>query len=209
MKQKQNDLQRFLFITLFLLFGCDTKSSGSAADIQLHLILERPSLLMLGDSISSFWPEELLEPFRVSKAAFPNRNTQQILTAAENLEGRYRSCTYNGGANDYLGILTPVENERIEETIRRQKEAITLLKMRCDSIVVIGFWNVEAPWPIAAVRQLNDKMHSSIADEFILDPMSEVTPDMLMDGGHLTYRGYQAVSPLVLEAFRLKGIIIQ
>ncbi|MGJ4751841.1 SGNH/GDSL hydrolase family protein [Leptospira kmetyi] len=207
MKQKQR--KRFLFVTLFVFFACDTKSSDSNAEIFLHLIMERPSLLMVGDSISSFWPEESLDPFTVVKAAFPNRNTEQILTAAQNVEGHYRACTYNGGANDYLGIVSPVNDGRISETVQRQRDTIEVMKSKCDSIVVIGFWNVEAPWPIFATRQLNDKMKSTIHDEFILDPTAEITPDMLMDGGHLTYRGYEVLSPLVKEAFRLGGILIQ
>ncbi|PJZ55667.1 SGNH/GDSL hydrolase family protein [Leptospira barantonii] len=164
---------------------------------------------MVGDSISSFWPEELLDPFTVVKAAFPNRNTQQILTAAQNVQGHYRACTYNGGANDYLGVVSPVSDVRITETVQRQKDTIGIMKSKCDAIVVIGFWNVEAPWPIFAARQLNEKMKTTIHDEFILDPTAEITPDMLMDGGHLTYRGYQVLSPLIKESFRLGGILIQ
>ncbi|MBM9579024.1 SGNH/GDSL hydrolase family protein [Leptospira sp. 201903070] len=193
---------------LFLI-GCDAGRKPSDTNLYLSLILEKPSLMLVGDSISAFWPAELLEPFAASKTAFPNRSTAAILEAAKNLQGRYRACTYNGGANDFLGNLGPANDSLLGNTIQRQKQAIEALKLKCDSIVVLSFWNVESPWPIAAVRQLNDRMKVEITDEFVLDPSSEITPDMLVDGGHLTYRGYERLSYLVKETFRLKGVLLQ
>ncbi|MBM9499080.1 SGNH/GDSL hydrolase family protein [Leptospira sp. 201903071] len=206
-------MNRILFPIFFLLhlslIACDASRKPSDTNFYLGIILEKPSLMLVGDSISSFWPPELLEPFLASKTAFPNRSTAAILEAAKNLEGHYRACIYNGGANDFLGNLGPASDSLLGNTVQRQKQAIEALKPKCDSIVVLSFWNVESPWPIAAVRQLNDRMKVEITDEFVLDPSSEITPDMLVDGGHLTYRGYEKLSDLVKEAFRLKGVLIQ
>ncbi|RHX86981.1 SGNH/GDSL hydrolase family protein [Leptospira stimsonii] len=206
----RTQLKIYIFIFQFTFLGCDGGGNKTTdASFYLSLVIDRPSLMLVGDSISAFWPTELLEPFVASKTAFPNRNTLEILRATENMQGHFRACTYNGGANDYLGILSPVSDSSIEKTVSRQKQAIEILKSKCDSLVVLGIWNVEAPWPIVAVRQMNDKMKREIQDEFVLDPSSEITSDMLVDGGHLTYRGYQKLSDLVKEAFRLKGVLIQ
>ncbi|XDD51092.1 SGNH/GDSL hydrolase family protein [Leptospira sp. WS92.C1] len=201
-------LKIFVFIFSFATIGCD-KIEESDSEFYLGLFVKQPSLMLVGDSISAFWPTELLEPFVATKTAFPNRTTAQIIEATQNLEGHYRACTYNGGANDYLSILLPVEDSLIEATVQRQKQAIALMKSKCDSIVVIGIWNVESPWPIFPTKQVNDKMKSEITDVFVFDPTIVITSDMLFDGGHLTYRGYQTMSELIKDIFQVQGILIR
>lgn len=195
-------MHKYIFIILlFFHFQCDHPKNKNKT---LLLSLVRPTLGMFGDSIMALWPaEEQLKPFVVIKNAFPVRKTTDILYAIENDQSRYNACIYNGGVNDYLGNFTPQESE-LELTVQNQIRALTRLQVRCDQILAINIWYVELPWPMEAASRLNVLMKERIQFVPRLDPETWIKSSDLLDGGHLTERGYQKLSEKTLEHFRTR-----
>ncbi|MCG6167126.1 SGNH/GDSL hydrolase family protein [Leptospira sp. FAT2] len=192
----------FLKICLSSIFivHCSPKNdSKDAPEKQLVQIILQQKIALVGDSISAFWPEELLKPLAVTKVAFPNRSSQQILLAVREMNGYFDFCTYNGGVNDFLSDFSVIETARLDQTIDRQKETFQELWKHCGRILILGVYFVEPPWPIFAAPQLNQRMKERISEAPILDLSGVIRTNMLMDGGHLKYEGYRALSENIFK----------
>lgn len=190
-----------LFILLLQFVHCDkTKNTND----ELIFSLVRPTLGMFGDSIMALWPaEDQLKPFVVVKNAFPVRKTTDIMNAIQLDQSRYHACVYNGGVNDYLGNFSPNETD-LQITIQNQIQSLSLLQGKCDHILAINFWYVEFPWPSEAVLRLNHLMKERITFVPRLDTEVTIKSSDLLDGGHLTERGYQKLSDKTLEFFQTR-----
>ncbi|TGM37658.1 SGNH/GDSL hydrolase family protein [Leptospira biflexa] len=190
-----------LLILLLPFVQCDkTKTSNDMFLIGIF----RPTLGMFGDSIMALWPaEEQLKPFVVVKNAFPVRKSSDILYSIQTDQSRYHACIYNGGVNDFLGNFSP-NQLAIESTVQNQIQALTLLQGKCDHILAINFWYVEFPWPTEAVLRLNQLMKERINFVPRLDTEVMIKSSDLLDGGHLTDRGYQKLADKTLEHFETR-----
>ncbi len=191
---------RILFSISFLLFvcRCDTKKN---TDLNAFLLLKAltPTMGMFGDSIMALWPaEEQLKPFITIKNAFPVRTTSTILGAVIEDKLHYDACIYNGGINDYLSNYSPKESE-IRITVDNQLQTIALLRAKCDQILVINTWYVELPWPTEAALKLNVAMKQNITTVPRLDAEDFILKSDLLDGGHLTDKGYNKLAIKTLE----------
>ena len=159
--------------------------------------LKRPTLGLFGDSVSAIWPEELLEPFIVAKVAFAIRSTEEIYQAALSDERRFSSCLYNGGINDFLSDYFP-ESKKVQKAVANQEKTLRLLMNKCDRVLALNVWYVEPPWPVLASIEINLLMKEKINFVPRFDPELCINSGDLLDGGHLTYQGFQKLSGRVL-----------
>lgn len=194
-------MNKLIILILLLQFvHCDkTKNKND----ELIFSIVRPTLGMFGDSIMASWPEDQLKPFVVFKNAFPARKSSDILQTIQSDQSKYQACILNGGMNDFYGNLFLRESD-LEITIQNQIQSLTLLQGKCDHILVINFWYVEFPWPTEAVLRLNLLMKERIVFVPRLDSELFIKSGDLLDGGHLTEKGYQKLSDKTFEFFRLR-----
>ncbi|KAA1292745.1 hypothetical protein C4X99_04660 [Leptospira interrogans serovar Geyaweera] len=186
------------FFSLILGLHCYHPQKNNYNEQIIGLFLQQ-RVALYGDSISAFWPDELLKPMVVSKIAFPNRNSAQILQAALDTNTYFDFCIYNGGANDYLGDFSIISQDRLDQTVNNQKETFKKLLKQCGYTLALGVYYVEPPWPVFAAPQLNQRMKERISKVPIFDLSLVVKQNMLMDGGHLTYDGYKVISESIVK----------
>ncbi|MDF3821661.1 SGNH/GDSL hydrolase family protein [Leptospira sp. 96542] len=192
----------FFFLCLLLLFRCDNPKKPTNT-LEILASLSPPSLGLFGDSFLADWPaEEKLKPFRVIKNAFPGRKMNEIYHSASTDKLTYDVCITNGGINDYLGRISAT-NEEIQTTIDLHIKTIYELTNRCRSMLVLNLWQVELPWPVEAVNQLNQQMKNQINFVKRLDTDRFITKAMLSDGGHLNEFGYRTLSRESMKELRI------
>lgn len=174
-------------VSLWILISCQYEPTEDFPVLDLV----KPTLYQVGDSISALWPTDQLDvDYYVQKVAFPARTSTDILTSVEQVPPGAYMCILNGGINDYLGNLEPMEEE-IEITVNNMRNAYDALKTKCGRVVFLNVWYVAPPWPDKAVRMMNVRYKELFLPTERLDTEMLISRSDTTDGLHLTDAGYR------------------